>query len=97
MSTDFKIKMQCNPITDLDYKKHLKVLQVCCEANVSLPEETAHYFGCMTDDYFDAENRFTQKDISFSIERPYDGLTQYVVKTSDIPVGVDKILFQFHC
>lgn len=33
------------PDTDADFKKHKKILLACMEAEVSLPKETAEYFG----------------------------------------------------
>jgi len=33
------------PDTDLEYQKHKKVLLICQESGVSLPKETAEYFG----------------------------------------------------
>ena len=77
--------------TDPLYQKHLKVLQVCREANVSLPKETYEFFGGQ---YENVEIEKLKVDIpakQFSDTQACADIFEILV--SDIPKGVSKIRF----
>lgn len=76
---------------DETYKKHAKVLLVCSEAKVSLPKETAEYFGS---DY--ADKSLLEEKLEVQIPQyEYNGdmVDGYEILVSEIPEGVHKIRF----
>lgn len=76
---------------DLTYKKHTKVLIACNEADISLPQETAQYFG---DD--SAEIYLLEEKLMIEIpiqEWSGDSSNGYEILVKDIPEGVYKIRF----
>lgn len=74
-----------------EHDKHLKVRDVCREANVSLPRETAEYFG-EAGDGFKAED-FSEEEIEARLEVPLDCCTEkYCAEYRDgFDVVVDNI------
>ena len=77
---------------DSEHQKHVKVLQFCKDMGVSLPEETAEYFGddiridrIDPDDLLVVEIPFHKVDVD-------DGYN-YEVILSEIPKGINKIRF----
>ena len=76
---------------DTAYKKHAKVLIACYEANVSLPKETADYFGS-----FVAELYLLEEKLEIEIpmtEWRNDYCEGFELFVSDIPSGTHKIRF----
>lgn len=91
MPVSISVKGFRSPL-DLEHQKHIKVLQFCKEMEVSLPEETAEYFGddiridCIDpDDLLVVEIPFHE----VSNENSY----KYEVILGEIPDGVHKIGF----
>lgn len=76
---------------DQTYKNHANVLKACHDAGVSLPKETAEYFGqeepekYLLDEKLEIEIPFTQWDC--------DDQKGYQILVKDIPEGVHKIRF----
>jgi hypothetical protein len=90
MSMDTSVKAY---ISDQDetYQKHKKVLLACLEANVSLPEATAEYFG---EDH--PEEYLLEKKLQCEVfyeEWSDDNSEGIEIKIEDIPKGVFKIRF----
>lgn len=76
---------------DPTYQKHAKVLVACSEADVSLPKETAEYFG---DD--SPERYLLEEKLMIEIPiREWNGgsASGYEILVKDIPEGVYKIRF----
>ena len=77
---------------DSEHQKHVKVLQFCKEVGVSLPQETAEYFGD------DIRIEYIDPDDLLIVEIPFhkvdvDDGYNYEVILSEIPEGVNKIRF----
>ena len=77
---------------DADHQKHLKVLRVCREVGVSLPEETSDYFEGVTPEYIDPDSTL-EVDIPVHSVLPDSDTVGYEVILSEIPQGVHKIRF----
>ena len=77
---------------DSEHQKHVKVLQFCKEMGVSLPQETAEYFGD------DIKIEYIDPDDLLEVEIPFhkvdvDAGYNYEVILSEIPKGINKIRF----
>ena len=94
MSTHIRAFM---PDTDPEFNKHKKLALACDDANVSLPKETAEYFGCDVDDFYSdlIEEKLEIdliKDEHFVIYT--DIMSEgYEVDLTRIPKGVTKLRF----
>ena len=77
---------------DAEHQKHLKVLQVCREVGVSLPEETSDYFDGIKPEYIDPDSTL-EVDILVHNVHPDSDTVGYEVILSEIPQGVHKIRF----
>lgn len=76
---------------DEDYIKHSKVLLACSEANVSLPKETAEYFGCEAPEEYLLEQKL---EIKIPLTEWSDDCSEgYELLVSELPKGVHKIRF----
>jgi hypothetical protein len=91
MSLSISVKGFRSPL-DQEHQKHIKVLQFCKEMKVSLPEETAKYFGddirieCIDpDDLLEVEIPFYEVSTEYG--------RKYEVILGEIPDGVHKIGF----
>ena len=94
MSHDMYIKAFI-PDTDPEYQRQRKVLLACKEAEVSLPKETAKFFG---ENYADLSSLDEKLEIKLQKDLHYreifdDGVTGYEVILSKLPAGVDRIQF----
>lgn len=78
---------------DAEHQKHLKVLKVCREVGVSLPEETSDYFGGIEPEYIDSDSTL-KVNIPIHEVVPCPGSEGYEIFLSEIPKGVHKIRFQ---
>ena len=78
---------------DPEHQKHLRVLRVCKEAGVSLPEETSEYFGPYKPECIDPDSTL-EVEIPFRQVHPIEGVHGYEVVVSEIPKGVHKIRFE---
>lgn len=92
MSTHIKAFI---PDTDPEYQRHRKVLLACDEAEVSLPKETAEYFGVIDFDKntLDDKLEFDIKNsdcLSKWKDHDADG---YEIDLTKLPQGVTKIRF----
>ena len=78
---------------DPTYKKHCKVLDVCLEAGVSLPDETAKYFG-QKKPYEDMAEEKLEVNIEI-VAHEWSGETAqgYEIIISELPKDVHKIRF----
>lgn len=92
MSMQTSVKGYRSP-EDPEHQKHLKVLRVCREVGVSLPEETAEYFGPYKPEYIDPDCTL-EIEVPFRQVYPTEGVQGYEVIVSDIPMGVHKIRFE---
>lgn len=80
---------------DPDFQRHKKVFDVCLEAGVSLPKETAAYFGDdhPYDELVDNKLKFDlEKDVHYKVYRE-DMSEGFEVDISKLPAGVSKIRF----
>jgi len=95
MSTDFTVKGY-RSAEDPVFKKHLRLLQICIEENVSLPQETAAYF---SGDDRRPEGIDPDEVLSFKVPfqevNPIEGTWGYEVALSSLPKGTEKIRFEF--
>lgn len=83
------------PDTDLEFQKHKKILLMCIENAVSLPKETAEYFG---NEYADEESLDTKLEIELKEDIHYkdfseEGRQGFEVDLSKLPTGVTKLRF----
>lgn len=92
MSTHIEAFM---PDTDADFQKHKKILQMCLENEVSLPKETALYFG-----QEEPEEYLLDEKLSVSLKENVhykdwsDESSQgYEVDLSKLPKGITKLRF----
>ena len=91
MSASISVQGFRSPL-DLEHQKHIKVLQFCKEMKVSLPEETAKYFGDdISMDCIDPDDLLVVK-IPFHTERGKYSY-KYEVILGEIPDGIHKIGF----
>lgn len=92
MSTHIKAFI---PDTDNTFQKHKKVLVACLDANVSLPKETAEYFGANEPDLelLDEKLSIELKEFIHYTPIQTDGETGFEVDLRDIPKGVTKLRF----
>lgn len=78
---------------DKTYKKHCNVLRACIDAElISLPEETAEYFG----DHYPSEHLFEDKLTVELIEHEWtnnESSRGIEIKVSELPEGVETIRF----
>jgi hypothetical protein len=94
MSTHIKAFI---PDTDPEYQKHKKVAQTCIEAGVSLPEETAKYFNCTPNTYWDGiieqklETRLKLGE--HYTEYRADMCEGFEIDLAKLPEGVTRIRF----
>jgi len=80
------------PDTDDTYQKHKAVFEACMDADVSLPKETAEYFGSEYAEEYLLEEKLTVK-IPFTEWSDNNMSSGFEVVISDIPDGVHKIRF----
>jgi len=77
---------------DETYKKHVKVLEACLEADIEkLPEETAKYFDCSY-----PSKRLIEEKLTIEIpihENNIEAEDRLEILVSEIPKGVHKIRF----
>lgn len=83
------------PDTDPEYQKHKKVLLVCQDASVSLPEETAKYFGTKYADDCVLEEKL---EINLKQGTHYkhwndDSRSGFEIDIDKLPKGVTKVRF----
>jgi hypothetical protein len=93
MSRSIYVKGYRSP-NDEKHQKHLKVLKVCREVGVSLPEETSDYFDGIRPEYIDPDSTLEVKiPVHEVVPRP--GSEGYEIILSEIPQGVYKIQFEY--
>jgi hypothetical protein len=78
-----------NPI----YQKHLRILRVCKEEQVSLPEETAAYFDHRNINSIDPD-QVLSFEIPFEKVNPIEGSHGWEVFLGQLPKGTEKIRFE---
>jgi hypothetical protein len=84
------------PDTDPEFQKHKKILLLCIESDVSLPKETAGYFGS-DEPYFsliDERLSVSLKDGVHYREYQNDSCSGYEVDLKSLPEGVTKLRFR---
>jgi hypothetical protein len=83
------------PDTDPEYQRHKKVLLACKEAKVSLPAETAKYFGIYQPDLCLLEEKLQVKLIKGTHYEEYNAEMEqgFEVDLDKLPQGVTKIRF----
>jgi hypothetical protein len=83
------------PDTDPEYQRHKKVLLACKEAKVSLPEETAKYFGSKYPDLCLLEEKLEVNLVNGTHYKEYRAEMQegFEVDLTKLPQGVTKIRF----
>lgn len=74
------------------YQKHLKVFRACLEAGISLPDETAQYFGQGKHPYEGMEISKLETKVPVH-QYSEDMLEGYEIIVSEIPKDVHKIRF----
>lgn len=74
---------------DSTYQLHKDILKACARANVSLPKETAEYFGNSHPEEYLLEEKL-EIEIPFK-EWENDSMHGYDILIKDIPQGVYKI------
>lgn len=80
-----------NPI----YQKHLRILRVCKQEQVSLPEETAAYFDHRNIGYLDPEEVLSF-DIPFQKVNPIEGSYGWEVFLDRLPAGTEKSVLRLN-
>lgn len=81
--------------TNPEYQKHKKVLLFCEEQGVSLPKETAEYFGSDSADLYLLDEKLSielVKNIHY-VEYREDMVEGFEVDLSKLPSGVSKLRF----
>lgn len=83
------------PDTDSEFLRHRKVVKVCLEADVSLPKETADYFGYSRPGSHMLEEKL---QIELRIGEHYqewsdDSSSGFEVDLTKLPEGVSKLRF----
>lgn len=83
------------PDTDLDFQKHKKILLMCMENEVSLPKETAKYFGDDTPYHhlLDEKLAINLKESVHYTEWSDETRQGFEVDLTKLPKGVTKIRF----
>jgi hypothetical protein len=83
------------PDTDATYQKHKKVLLACDEADVSLPKETADYFGCTKPDTEVLEEKLRFELIKGVHYKEYNAETSqgFEIDLKSLPKEIAKIRF----
>ena len=83
------------PDTDAEFKKHKTILLMCSENEVSLPKETAEYFGSE-----DAEEYLLDEKLEIELEEDVhykdwsdEGSQGFEVDLLKLPKGVTKLRF----
>lgn len=92
MSTHIKAFI---PDTDVEFQKHKKILLMCLENEVSLPKETAKYFGSDTAYEYLLEEKLEialKEDIHYK-DWSEDSREGYEVDLTKLPKGVTKLRF----
>lgn len=92
MSTHIKAFI---PDTDSEYQRHKKVLVACVECDVSLPKETAEYFGNDIGNLslLDDKLEFDIKNSNCLSEWSDYNSGGYEIDITKLPLGVTKIRF----
>jgi len=83
------------PDTDVTYQKHKKVLVSCMEAEVSLPKETAEYFGS-NEPYYDLLDEKLEIHLKENVhytEYFDETANGFEIELSALPKGVTKLRF----
>ncbi len=87
------------PDTDKEFQKHKEILLVCLKNDVSLPPETAKYFGG-SHPYKSMLNEKLQidlvKNVHFTTYNEIDGYG-FDVDLLKLPDGVSKLRFYYSC
>lgn len=83
------------PDNDPDYQKHKKILLFCMESEVSLPPETAAYFGSNKPNHYLLDQRIEmdlKEDVHYT---PWsdDSCQGFEVDLTKLPKGVTKLRF----
>ncbi len=81
------------PDTDSEYQKHKRLLLTCLEAEVSLPKETAEYFGADKPSEYILESKLEIrliKDVHYS-EYNNQTLSGFDIHLKTLPKSIDKI------
>jgi hypothetical protein len=93
MSTEIMAFM---PDTDLEFQKHKKILLMCIDAEVSLPKETAEYFG----DNEDPELWMLDEKLELELlegvhytEYSENSSEGFEIDLSKLPKGIAKLRF----
>jgi hypothetical protein len=83
------------PDTDAEFQRHKKVLLVCAEANVTLPPETAKYFGSKYSDesLLDEKLNVMLEDGVHYTQYRDSGCSGFEVDLTRLPKGVTKLRF----
>lgn len=83
------------PDTDPDYRKHKNVLLACLEAEVSLPKETADYFGSDEPEreLLDAKLELELTEGVHYKDWSDDSSQGFEFELSALPKGITKIRF----
>jgi len=83
------------PDSDKEYQKHKKILLMCLENDVSLPKETAQYFGSE-----DAYESLLDEKLEIELEEDVhytkwcdEYRSGFEVDLSKLPKGVNKLRF----
>lgn len=74
------------------YEKHVRVLEACREAGISLPKETALFFNCDHPDDVDPSEALRVK-VPYKEVNPYDAAEGYEITLSELPKDVSRIVF----
>jgi hypothetical protein len=83
------------PDTDAEYQKHKKVFLVCLEADISLPKETAEYFGTENPEEWALDEKLSvdlEEDVHYK-EWSEDSSQGFELDLTKVPKGVTKIRF----
>jgi len=83
------------PDTDAEFQKHKKILLMCSENDVSLPKETAEYFGSdSADEYLLDEKLEIELKEDVHYKNWFDESSQgFEVDLTKLPKGVTKLRF----
>jgi len=82
-----------------EHDKHVKILKFCRKQKVSLPKETAAYFGNDSegidpDDIYDEEiEELLRVDIEVREFSPHESADAYEINVKDLPPEVERIRF----
>lgn len=83
------------PDTDETYKKHKRVLLACLDAEISLPKETADYFGETDPEEYLLEQKLEIELVQGKHYKDWsdDNSDGFEIELKDIPKGVTKLRF----